>query len=89
MYNLLTLVDRLDFICKRNRKSILVMKNEKKSKKNSLLRLRASYLYQKIVLSDPVEGRSISRHSLRLRCLDGWFRHRDDDSYLSLTIEFF
>ena len=32
MYNLLTLVDRLDFICKRKRKSISVTK--KKSKKN-------------------------------------------------------
>ena len=33
MYNLLTLVDRLDFICKRKRKSILVTKNEKKNLK--------------------------------------------------------
>ena len=33
MYNLLTLVDRLDFTCKRKRKSILVTKNEKKKSK--------------------------------------------------------
>ena len=59
MYNLLTLVDRVDFICKRKRKSILIMKNEKKS----LLCLRATYLYRKIILSDPVERRSVSRHS--------------------------
>ena len=34
MYSLLTLVDRLDFICKRKRKSISVTKKKKKSKKN-------------------------------------------------------
>ena len=83
MYSHLTLVDRLDFICKRKRKSILVTKNEKKNLKKSLLCLRTSYLYRKIVLSDPVEGRSISRHSLRLRPLGGWSRHRDDDADLS------
>ena len=83
MYNLLTLVDRLDFICKRKRKSILVAKNEKKRKKKSLLWLRASYLYRKIVLSDPVEGRSITRHWLRLRSLGGRSPQWDDDAYLS------
>ena len=56
---------------------------KKKSKKKSLLWLRASYLYRKIVLSDPVEGRSISRHSLRFRSLSGRSPHRDDDAYLS------
>ena len=81
MYKLLTLVDRLDFLCKRKRKSILVTKNEKKKIK-SLLWLRAGYLYRKIVLSDPVEGRSITCHSLRLRSLDGRSPHRDDDAYL-------
>ena len=45
--------------------------------------MRASYLNRKIVLSDPVEGRSISRHSLRLRSLGGRSPHRDDDAYLS------
>ena len=33
MYNLLTLLDRLDFICKRKGKSILVIKKKKKNKK--------------------------------------------------------
>ena len=32
MYNLLTLVDRLDFICKRKSKSLLVTKKKKKKK---------------------------------------------------------
>ena len=36
MYNLLTLVDRLDFICKRKRKSISVMKKKKKKSKKNL-----------------------------------------------------
>ena len=31
MYNLLALVDRLDFICKRKRKSISVTKKKKKT----------------------------------------------------------
>ena len=56
-------------------------KNDKKKK--SLLWLRTSYLYRKIVLSDPVEGRSISRHSLRLRSLGGRSPHQDDDAYFS------
>ena len=37
MYDLLTLVDRLDFVCKSKRKSISVTKNlKKKSKKKNL-----------------------------------------------------
>ena len=84
MYNLLTLVDRLDFICKRKSKPIIVTKNKKiYIYKQSLIWLRASYLYRKIVLSDPVEGRSISPHSLWLRSLGGRSPHRDDDAHLS------
>ena len=81
MYNLLTLVDRLDFICKRERKSISVTKKQKKFK--SLLWLRASYLYRIIILSDQVEGRSIAASSLRLGSLGGWSLHREDDEHLS------
>ena len=51
MHNLLTLVDQLDFICKRKRKSISVTKKKKKSKKKSLVWFRASYLYGKIIHS--------------------------------------
>ena len=62
---------------------VLSHENEKKNLKKSLLCLRASYLYRKIVLSDPVEGRSISHHSLRLWSLGRRSRHRDDNAYLS------
>ena len=84
MYNPLTLVDRLDFVCKRKRKSISVTKKKnKESKKKSLLSLRASYLYNKFIVSGQEGGRSRSAKSLTLGSLGGWVVHRQDAEYLS------
>ena len=85
MYNLLTLVDRLHFICKRKRKSISVTKNKKKS----LLWLKASYLYRKIILSGREVGRSRAASSLRLGSLGGGLLRWHDDEYLSFINKVF
>ena len=45
MYNLLTLVDRLDFICKRKRKSVLVTKNEKNKNLKKIFTMFESKLF--------------------------------------------
>ena len=63
MYNLLTLVDWLDFICKRKRKSISVTKNFKKTSKKKSYCCWEQVIYTGKSLSvgkkvDEVEARS-------------------------------
>ena len=66
----------------------LSYEKKKKSKKKSLLWLRASYLHRKIILSGREAGRSRAASSLRLGSLGEGTLHRDDDEYLSFIKSF-
>ena len=55
----------------------------KKNQKKSLLWLRASYLYRKIIFSGQEGGQSRSAESLTLGSLSGWAVHQQDAEYLS------
>ena len=90
MYNLMTLVDQLDFVCKRKRKSISVTKNKKKKSKKNLY-----YGWERVIYTgksfsvgkkgDEVERRSHWRLGLSVA---GPFTDRTMNIY-RLSIEFF
>ena len=83
MYNLLTLVDRLDFICKRKRKSISVMrKKKKKSKKIYYGWERVIYKGKSFSVAEKRDEVELYRHwGLGLSVGEPLRRH--DNEYLS------
>ena len=91
MYNLLTLVDRLDFVCKRKRKLISDTKNKKKNLKKIFTMVESELFiaYRKIILSGREVGRSRAASSLRLGSFSGGPFRRHDDEYLSFINKVF